>query len=126
MSTALEWVDTLAGPGGVVLGIVGTKAFDRRRDRQALQNSKSEETKIDAEAAKIIADTAVALVAPLRDEIQALNERVEKLELENRSTKSLLCLAIDYIRALRMWIFEHVPDKVPPPAPDELVHIAHA
>jgi len=120
MSTALEWVDTLSGPTGIVMGIVGTKLFERTRSRQEIRVSKASETKIDAEAAKIIAETAMTLVAPLQAQVSDLLVRVGHLEVENTVTKSKLQLAIDHIRELLIFIKNHVPDKTPPTAPDDL------
>lgn len=99
MSTLLDWVAALGAPGGIVAGVVGKSWFDRGRNT-------SEVTKIDADAAKIIADTAVLLVAPLRDELKNVTERVQ--------------VAIDHIIELRAFIATHLPEKAPPPLPLEL------
>ena len=104
----------------MLVGIAGTKVFQRAKERRELRLSEAHEAKIDAEAAQIIANTAVALVQPLQEQISKLDGRVKTLERENLATKSTLRLAIDYIRALRSWIFQHVPDKTPPVPPDAL------
>lgn len=117
---ALEWTQTLSGPVGVLAGIVGTKMFDRRLDRQKARLSEAEETKLDAEAARIIADTAVTLVAPLQAQITQLTTRVENLEAEDKVKTAKLDAAVRYIRELLGWIAVHIPHKQPPSAPDEL------
>jgi len=101
-------------------GIIGTKIFQHGREKRELRLSDAHEAKMDAEAAQILANTAVALVQPLQEHLSKLDARVKTLERENQSTKSTLRLAIDYIRALRSWIFQHVPDKTPPVPPDAL------
>lgn len=111
--SALDWVSALVGPGGVVAGVLGKSVFDRSRSR-------SEGSKLDADAAKIIAETAVALVAPLKEEIQALNARVDLLEEENTSQLGQLRRSLAYIRDLLLWIKPRVPGEIPPPPPADL------
>ena len=120
MSTTLEWVDTLSGPGGILVGILGTTLFARSKSRQELRVSKASETKIDAEAAKILADTAMTLVAPLQAQVTDLILRVSTLEAENAVTRDKLQIAIDHIRELLIFIKNHVPHMTPPTAPNGL------
>lgn len=116
----LDWADSLQTPLGVVLGVAGTKLFDRRKDQATVGKTTSEQNKLDAEAIKTIVDAAVALVAPTKKEMQELRGRVDALEAENASTKYKLSSAFDYIRRLHSWIREHMPDKTPPSPPIEL------
>lgn len=116
----LEWADSLQTPLGVALGVIGTKLFDRRKDNATVDKTASEQSKLDAEAIKIIVDAAVALVAPTKKEMEELRRRVEALEIENASTKSKLSSASEYIRRLHSWIREHLPLKTPPSPPLEL------
>ena len=48
----------------------------------------AESTKLKAEAADIVSDTAVQLIEPLRKQIAELEKRVTQLECENRMLKS--------------------------------------
>lgn len=118
MTTAIEWVGIIAGSG--VVGSVVTKAFDRQVTKATARKTEAEETKIDADAASVLAQTAVTLVAPLQTQIDGLTIRVRTLEAENTATKSKLQLAIDHIRELRHWIGTHIPDKSPPQPPADL------
>lgn len=113
MSAVLEWVAALSGPSGVVIGAWGKGWLDRRK-------SVSEGTKIDAEAAQIIANTALSLIAPVEKKVKDLTTRVDELEEENRKTKSKFQVAIDHIRSLYLWIDRHLPDKTPPSLPTAL------
>ncbi|OHT67761.1 hypothetical protein [Mycobacteroides chelonae] len=117
MSAAVEWTAALSGTAGTVLGLTINKIFNRKKDGADLEKAASEGTKLDAEAAQIIANTAVALVAPLHSEIQKLNERVDSLEQENASTRSVFHVSIAYIRDLFSWIKVHLPDRNPPKPP---------
>ncbi|GAB4584394.1 hypothetical protein [Nocardia sp. IFM 10818] len=107
----LEQVGVIAGSGALGAGVTGW--INRRKNR-------AESTQIDAEAAKIIADTAVVLVAPLRSQVEALTSRVAVLETENRQTKNLLRIALDHIEELHDWIKSHLPGATPPGRPDSL------
>lgn len=113
MSAVLEWVAALSGPSGVALGAWGKSWLDKRK-------SPAEETRIDAEAAQIIANTAVSLIAPVERKMKELAERVELVEEENRQTKSKFQVAIDHIRSLYVWIDRHLPNKTPPSLPTAL------
>ena len=105
MGSLLEWTGVAAGSG--VLGSLITKGFDWRLRKTEVA---AESPKIDAEAAQIIASTAVTLVAPLQSQIEALTGRVGHLEAQYAT-------AVGYIRSLRSWIFTHIPDETPPPPP---------
>lgn len=120
MSQVLQWVTALAGPVGVLLGVAGKGWFDRTFTVASTNKIVAEDTKIDSEAAQIIANTAVSLVAPLKTQIEELTSRVEALETENTETKTRLQLAISYIRSLRSWIQVHIPDRTPPAPPTGL------
>ncbi|KZM68825.1 hypothetical protein [Nocardia terpenica] len=111
LSEILEQVGVIAGSGAVGAGVTGWA--NRRKSR-------AETTQIDAEAAKIIADTAVVLVAPLAAQVEGLNTRVAVLETENRRTKGLLRIALDHIEELHDWIKSHVPGAQPPSRPASL------
>lgn len=118
MSQVLETVGMILGGG--FAGSAGTAVFHRRRNR-------AEVSKIDADAAQVIAETAVTLVAPLQAQITALNERVGTLETENESTKAELAahktlfgIALGHIRELHRWIDQHVPGRDRPQPPSEL------
>ena len=100
----LELVGIVVGSSAA--GSIVTKVFERRRDR-------SQGTLLDAEAAQVIANTAVTLVAPLE-------ARVTALEAENLRTKSKLQVAIDHILDVHKWIGEHIPGRQPPQPPSEL------
>ncbi|QXN72998.1 minor tail protein [Mycobacterium phage Phillis] len=117
MTAVIEWAGVALGPAGVLAGVLGKGWFDRRT---VATKNPSEETKLDAEAAQIIANTAVALVAPLKTEINELSTRVTTLETENQATTSKLQLAVNHIRTLYSWIYSHIPDKTPPQPPSEL------
>ncbi|OBJ41339.1 hypothetical protein A5630_23030 [Mycolicibacterium mucogenicum] len=103
----------VGGPSGVLAGIVGTKLFERRKD-------KSSGAKLDAEAAQIIAETAASLLVPVKAELAELRGRFDALEADNRVKTTRLDAAVRYIRELLAWITIHVPDKRPPSAPDDL------
>lgn len=120
MSSMLDWAIAAGGPAGVLLGVVGTKVFDWRVTKKVAHKVGSEAKKFDADAAQVIATTAVTLITPLQEQITKLVVRVETLEIENTQTKTRLQLAIDHIRALRTWIRDHIPDRTPPDAPSEL------
>ena len=125
--TALEWAAICAGPAGLVFGAGAKGFFDRAVRKATVRKSDAESRRTDAEASKIEADTtqiivtaATTLVAPLQLELQELRLRIERLEDEDKKNKSTIRLAIDYIRALRSWIFAHVPEKEPPLPPNSL------
>lgn len=111
MSQTLEVIGIIAGSG--TAGVLVTKLFDRRK-------TSAESNMIDAEAAQVIASTAVTLVAPLQSEIDKLTVRVGTLETENTTTKTLLGVAIDHIHDLHRWIDEHLPGKQRPQPPPTL------
>lgn len=96
MSQLLEWAGASSGPLGVMLGVGGKWIFDRR-------SSASQTNKVDADAAKVFTEIAVALVGPLET-------RISKLERENVA-------AFQYIRTLLAWINVEVPHKAPPSPP---------
>lgn len=118
MTQTLEVVGMIAGSG--VAGALITKLFERKQARASVEKTAAEEGLIDAEAAHIIAGTAVSLVAPLQAEIDKLTVRVGTLETENISTKSLLGVAIDHIHDLHLFIDIHLPGQVRPPLPPTL------
>jgi len=121
MSNSDWWpIIASASGGGGLIGVIGTRIFDWGRNRSEVNNIRSTGTKIDAEAAQVIADTALTLVAPLKREIQELNSRVDRLEKENAATELKLHLALEHIRVLYAWIFNHMPDKTPPRLPSQL------
>lgn len=121
MSQVLDWAGVASGPVGILVGAIGKGWFDKRAAKTTAETKNpSEETKLDAEAAQIIANTAVALVAPLKTEITDLTKRVETLETENQEKTTKLQLAVDHIRALYNWIYSHIPDKTPPQPPPTL------
>lgn len=121
MSTAVEWIDAIGGAGaGAFAGVVVKKVFDRRKDKAAADKVEAEGTKLDADAAQVIANTAVALVAPLQSQITLLTSRVETLESENATTRTQLHIALEYIRELHAWIRIHIPGKKPPRPPKGL------
>ncbi|WP_459962065.1 hypothetical protein [Nocardia sp. IFM 10818] len=109
---------TVLGSG--VAGAVVQGWFGRRQSKAAAEKAESESTQIDAEAARIIADTAVVLVAPLRSQVESLTARVNVLESENRNTKNLLRIALDHIEELHEWIKTHMPGATPPSRPTSL------
>lgn len=119
--SALEWADTLSGSAGALAGIAATKLFDRHLDRQKRKNAEKEGVKIDADAAQVIANTAVALVAPLKAEIAELRVRVEIVEAENALKTTKIEAAARYIRELLDWIRIHIPDRQPPAPPKEVI-----
>lgn len=90
MSAWLEWVKAFEGPGGVLVGVLGTKLFDRAKDKQSVELSEAQETNLDAQSAKTFAEAAAILVAPLRLEIADLRVRLDGLERENRFLRGLL------------------------------------
>lgn len=106
MSAWIEVLKGLEAPGGVLAGVFGKGWFDRAVTRGTIKRADSEATKIDADAAKVFTEIAVALVVPLE-------KRIAKLERENSA-------AFDYIRTLLSWIRTHVPSKTPPPPPEAL------
>ncbi len=118
--SALEWAAAVGGPSGVLAGIVGTKLFERRKDKAAAVLSDAQGTKLDAEAAQIIAETAASLLVPVKAELAELRGRFDALEADNRVKTTRLDAAVRYIRELLAWITIHVPDKRPPSAPDDL------
>lgn len=99
--SALDWLKLAEGPAGVIAGVVGTKVFQRARERQDLALSESHEAKIDAEAAEIIARAAAALVIPLEQQIKALTKRVDAY--------------VEYIQELHVWIAVRTTEIPPPP-----------
>lgn len=108
MSSLLEWAAVAAGSGG--LGALITKGFDWRLRTKEVEASTP---RLDAEAARIIADTAVSLVAPLQHQLTELQTRVSQLEDQH-------ALALGHIRVLYSWIYSHFPDSTPPAPPKEL------
>lgn len=114
---AIEWAGLLAGSG--VIGSVGTKFIDgwinRITNRKASQKIEAETGKFDADAAQVIASTAMALLAPLQGEVADLRTRIQKLEGENVATTGKLRRAINYIRELRVWVAQNVTPECPPP-----------
>lgn len=111
-------VGIVAGSGAI--GSVATKVLDRSVTRATANRTEAEETKLDADAAQVIAQTAVSLVAPLQTQVDSLRERVMVLEAENNSTKSRLQVAIDHIYELHAWINTHLPQRRPPQPPQAL------
>ncbi|EFV12935.2 hypothetical protein [Segniliparus rugosus] len=120
MNGHTEIAAAVSAPIGALLGAVGKGWLERRKRRQELSLSEAQESKIDAEAAQVIAVTAVTLVDPLRSQVADLGKRVEVLEQENAATKSTLHQALDYIRSLLSWVHKHLPDKTPPQPPATL------
>ncbi|QIS05940.1 hypothetical protein F5X71_29775 [Nocardia brasiliensis] len=114
----LETVATVIGSGTAGAGV--TAWFNRRHTRAVADRAEAEGAMVDAEAARIIADTAVVLVAPLRTQVEALTSRVAVLESENQATKSLLKIALDHIEELHEWIRDNVPGRRPPRRPSSL------
>lgn len=110
--------------GGGAVGHLTTRVFEwatnRKADKKVIQRTEAEAGKYDAEAVRALTAAAVTLVAPLQAEVAELRLRVDALEDENTKTKTLLQLAIEYIRALRSWISTHIPDKSPPQPPADL------
>lgn len=106
---------------GPVLGVTVAKFFewrvDKKTEKQVAKRAESDAGKVDADAAQVIATTAVTLIAPLQAEIADLRLRMDVLEEENKATKTRLQLAIDYIRELLVFIRNHNPDKTPPTPP---------
>ncbi|MCA1009008.1 hypothetical protein LCL87_25130 [Rhodococcus hoagii] len=84
------------------------------------RRSKAEAGKIDADAAKIIAEAAAALVTPMSTRMGSLEQRVEVLEAENAHKTTLLDSAIRFIRDLLDWIGHRVPGEAPPDIPADL------
>lgn len=78
------------GLGSVVTALIGG-LFLMRKNR-------SESGKLDADAAKIIADAAAGLVAPMSLQIGKLEKRVETLETDNERKSGLLESATRVIR----------------------------
>lgn len=113
MSGVLDVVSAVAAPAGILFGVVGTNWYKRRIDKATV-------TKIDADAAHVIANTAVLLVAPLQQQLTDLTGRVKLLETENVDLKTKFQAALEFIRELRIFIHNHVPDKTPPSAPSSL------
>lgn len=112
---------------GLLLGATGKAFFDRKvTQATAVQvcaesdKTHAESGKFDADAAQIIAQTAVSLVAPLQSEITKLTGRVEKLETENLASQGENRRLKHYIKDLLRWIAEHVPHAAPPPAPSDM------
>lgn len=122
MSQTLEWAGVIAASG--VLGVLIKAVFDwwtsRVASKKMARRTESEAGKFDAEAVQAITAAAVMLVAPLQAEINELRGRVDTLEDENTKTKTLLQISIEYIRALRGWIDQHIPDLSPPDPPTDL------
>lgn len=116
----IQLITAIFGPLGVVMGAVGVKWLDRHKAASEISKMGYESDKMDAEAAQIISQTAVALVAPLQAQITQLAARVDHLEKENVMTLSKLQIAINHIRDLRSWISEHMPTKQPPSIPPSL------
>lgn len=113
-----EWAQTLGAVAGsgtlasLVTGILGRRARRKQDNARAL--------KFDADAVHVIADTAVGLVSPLKEQVAELSGRVEHLEDENTTTKNRLAQAIEYIRELRAWVRTHLPEGDPPAPPPSL------
>ncbi|ALA06473.1 hypothetical protein WC1_26 [Rhodococcus phage WC1] len=106
MSSALEIVGMIAG-SGVVGGIV-TKVADRKL-------TKSNANKIDVDAAKVIAETAVTLVGPLKAEIETLAGRVDTLETNQD-------VLVVHIKDMHQW-GDQVAPGVPRPAIPSIINI---
>jgi len=116
---AFDWWPAIvsASGGGGILGVIGTRVFDWGSGRR---KAKVEVIQMEAEATDVITKAAVALVQPLRKEIETLTARVDLLEAEVKTNESKLKVALLYIRQLLRWISEHVPDGVPPLVPSDL------
>ncbi|BBY34912.1 hypothetical protein BST33_00075 [Mycolicibacter minnesotensis] len=115
MSSLLEWAGVAAGSG--VLGSLITKVFDWKLKTK---EASAAIPRLDAEAAQIVANTAVSLMAPLQHQVAELQSRVEALETEYEASQSRLGLALKHIRSLYSWIYTHAPDHTPPAPPKEL------
>lgn len=122
MSPNLELIGLVTGSG--VGGLVIAKVFDwfteRATDKKLAKKTEAEAGKFDADAVQAITNAAVTLVTPLQAEITKLTLRVDALEHENLTTKTLLQTSIEYIRALRGWIADHLPGMDPPQPPVDL------
>lgn len=116
----IQLITAIFGPMGVIMGAVGVRYMDRHKTRVDTVKAGYEIDKLDAEAAAVIASTAVTLVKPLQQQITELVIRVDTLERENIMTVSKLQVAINHIRDLRAWIGRTVPSKDPPPTPSLL------
>lgn len=138
IASQLEVIGAIAAPSLVLAGVVVKALFDWRVNKatehritaEGLKThaeaklTEAQVPKIDAEAAKIIADTAVntavALIAPLKQQIAELSARVDALEAENTTMTGQLRRAHNYIRDLLRSISVLMPDWTPPPFPDGL------
>lgn len=118
----LDWVPTLLltifGGGSVAALIV---ALSQRRKVGA------ETTKARADAADIVSDSAIALLAPLREEMGTLRAEVKELRSEIAAVKEQLRVeerrswaAVAYIRKLIDSHRLHAPDVPLPDVPDTL------
>lgn len=124
----MEWFEVLgliAGSGAATVTI--TRLFDRQLTKARVEQAASiselneaQEDKVGADAAAVIANTAMTLVAPLQSQVAGLAERVAMLETENALTTRKLAIALAYIQELLMWITDHVPEDDVPRAPVEL------
>ena len=118
----LELIGVVTGSG--VGGVLLTKVFDwfitRASDKKVAVRVEAEAGKFDADAVQAITSAAVALVAPLQEEITKLNLRVDALEAENEEAKTKFGQAIDYIREVLSWIRIHMPNHSPPQPPSQL------
>jgi hypothetical protein len=119
VSQTLEWAGIIAASG--VVGSFFTYGFNwwtsKLASKKVARRTEAEAGKFDADAVQAITTAAVALVVPLQTQITELLRRVDALEEENTKTKTLLQIAIEYIRALRAWVGTHTPDLSPPDPP---------
>lgn len=118
MSAALELVAAVVGSNVLTAGL--TNWATRRKLAASISVDESSANKMDIEAAQLLVNTAVTLVAPLQSQITDLSTRVGTLEAENVAAKAHFQLAIAYIRDLWAWIDRHMPGRKPPAPPDAL------
>ncbi|MBM4517682.1 hypothetical protein GS432_21555 [Rhodococcus hoagii] len=100
----------LAAIAGGALNAIINALVGRRR-------SQAETGKIDADAAQVIANTAVQLVGPINERMGQLEQRIRALEDENRHERLRGAAKLEYIRVLMRWIAEHLPGRTPPEPP---------
>lgn len=123
-SDPIGWWATMAGAVGLLMGGGFSALWKVRNDRKAgiEAHELSEDEQRNAHWESLLRSQIELVVDPLRKTIGDLNDEVEKLRGEvksttdlERATRSKYWRAVNHIRVTTAWIAQHMPPGTPAP-----------